>query len=144
MAHDSTIYTSPQDFNPVSPFDPFTPYNHTNSPHPQDRFLGQTPEMEPKSFVFGFGRRICPGKLLAEQSIFLTIAQTLAVFKISGPRQGEGCPKVFDAGVVSHPHPFQATIKARSERHELLILEGDGMERREGSREEGYKGNATY
>lgn len=83
--------------------------------------------MEPRNFVFGFGRRICPGKLLAEQSVFLTIAKTLAVFDIAGPREGEGCPIVFEPGIVSHPHHFEATIKPRSPVHAELILEVERM-----------------
>lgn len=79
--------------------------------------------MEPRNFVFGFGRRICPGKLLAEQSIFLTIAKTLAVFEIAGPKEGEGCPILFDSGLISHPHHFEAKIKPRSAKHAELIME---------------------
>lgn len=89
--------------------------------------------MEPRNFAFGFGRRICPGRLLAEQSIFLTLAKTLAVFDIAGPKEGEGCPISFDAGLVSHPHHFEANIKPRSAKAAELILEVESMPPREES-----------
>lgn len=83
--------------------------------------------MSPRDFVFGFGRRICPGKLLAEQSVFLTIAKVLAAFDIAGPREEEGCPIIFEPGVVSHPQRFEANIKPRSQAHADLILEVENM-----------------
>ena len=39
------------------------------------------PERDP-GFAFGFGRRICPGKELADMSLFLSIAMSLAAFNI--------------------------------------------------------------
>jgi hypothetical protein len=32
--------------------------------------------------IFGFGRRICPGRYFAEDILFLNMANILAVFKI--------------------------------------------------------------
>lgn len=44
---------------------------------------------DPEQFVFGFGRRICPGRNLALNALFLNIAQSLAVFNITkGVRDG--------------------------------------------------------
>lgn len=51
-----------------------------------ERFLAtedHTPQLDPHALSFGFGRRICPGKLLADNTIFLSIAQSLAVFNFS-------------------------------------------------------------
>ena len=48
-----------------------------------ERFLGESPELDPHEIVFGFGRRICPGKQLADSTMFSTIAKSLAVFDIS-------------------------------------------------------------
>jgi cytochrome P450 len=45
--------------------------------------------MDPGDVSFGFGRRVCPGHLIAETSIFLMIAPTLAVFNVKRPI-GEG------------------------------------------------------
>ncbi|KAF7192514.1 Multifunctional cytochrome P450 monooxygenase [Pseudocercospora fuligena] len=108
FAHDPNIYRDPSTFNP-------------------SRFLGDKPEMDPRNFIFGFGRRICPGKLLADASVFLTIARALAVFDIKSPVDDDGRPVAphFDPepGFVSHPAEFKARITPRSDNHEALIME---------------------
>jgi cytochrome P450 len=45
MARDSRQYRNPDAFDP-------------------SRFMGDKPELDPRSYVFGFGRRICPGKYI--------------------------------------------------------------------------------
>lgn len=42
MAYDENVYPNPSTFDP-------------------NRFLGEDQQMDPNNFVFGFGRRICPG-----------------------------------------------------------------------------------
>lgn len=92
-----------------------------------DRFLetdGHKPAPDPHKFVFGFGRRICPGRILADNALYLTIAQSLAVFSINkGLENGKEVESQirFTPGVVSHPEPFKAQIKPRSPHHEKLI-----------------------
>jgi cytochrome P450 len=82
------------------------------------------PAPDPHNYVFGFGRRVCPGKLLADNALYLNVAQTLAAFNIS-PVLEEGKaaePQVrFEPGVVSHPAPFKSDIKPRSAHHEQLV-----------------------
>ncbi|OCB88750.1 cytochrome P450 [Sanghuangporus baumii] len=48
-----------------------------------ERFLDDEPEMGPHNLSFGFGRHSCPGREFADATIYLTIAQTLAVFDIN-------------------------------------------------------------
>jgi hypothetical protein len=82
------------------------------------------PERDPHLLVFGFGRRACPGRTLADANIFLSVAQSLAVFHISKPvRNGEeqDLPLKFLPGVISHPAPFELSITPRSEKHRDLI-----------------------
>ena len=93
-----------------------------------ERFLaspnGHLPERDPHLLVFGFGRRACPGRTLADANVFLTIAQTLAVFDISKPTlKGEPQEIPFDflPGVISHPAPFKVSIQPRSVGHRELI-----------------------
>ena len=92
-----------------------------------ERFLfteGQLPEPDAHKLSFGFGRRICPGRLLADSTLYLTIAQTLAVFNVSKAVENgrEVDPAVsFLPGVISHPAPFKAVIRPRSQQHEVLI-----------------------
>ncbi|KXT08907.1 hypothetical protein AC579_2056 [Pseudocercospora musae] len=102
IGRDTSMYSDPDLFRP-------------------ERFLGDRPELDSRTWVFGFGRRACPGNLLAEQTIFLTISRVLAVFDIGKPDAEEGPAVRFEPGVVSQPEPFQASIKARSPECERLI-----------------------
>ncbi|KAI9039226.1 cytochrome P450 [Aspergillus affinis] len=108
--HDPSIYHDPMTFKP-------------------ERFLsekGHTPERDPNIFAFGFGRRICPGRVLANADIYLTIAQAVASLNITKPvKNGKEIPvkAEFLPGVISHPAPFEVTIKPRSRGHEDLIRE---------------------
>jgi cytochrome P450 len=45
MCHDPRTYKNPEVFNP-------------------ERFLGEHPEPDPHTLVFGFGRRVCPGEFM--------------------------------------------------------------------------------
>ncbi|KAG1789013.1 uncharacterized protein HD556DRAFT_826475 [Suillus plorans] len=85
-----------------------------------ERFLardGEEPETEPRTMCFGFGRRICPGFHVANVSIWISTAMSLAAFDISKVVENdveitsevESLP-----GVASHPKPFKYSIKPRS------------------------------
>ncbi|KAI0544305.1 cytochrome P450 [Xylaria curta] len=110
FTHDPNVYHDPTAFRP-------------------ERFLAgddHEPEPDPEKFVFGFGRRICPGRFLAENSLFLIVAQSLAVFSIDGSRNTDDHhdlqhQSLFQAGVVSHPSPYKTSIKPRSSHHEKII-----------------------
>lgn len=54
-----------------------TQYYEEPSKFNPERFLKQTPELDPRQFVFGFGRRICPGNELAFQAVWITAASIL-------------------------------------------------------------------
>ncbi|EPS35311.1 hypothetical protein H072_11345 [Dactylellina haptotyla CBS 200.50] len=109
FAQDSNVYTQPDQFKP-------------------ERFLGKLGpnELDPYSFAFGFGRRVCPGRRLADANMFLTIAQSLAVFEIKklvDPKTGIEIDRVVGAtpGLVSRPTTFHFDIKPRSDEHKALI-----------------------
>lgn len=63
--------------------------------------------------------------MLADASVWLTVARSLAVFDISKARDDAGDeiePAVrFSPGILSHPEPFRASVRARSPGHEGLI-----------------------
>ncbi|KAM6489427.1 Cytochrome P450, partial [Amanita muscaria] len=42
------------------------------------------------SYMFGFGRRTCPGKYMADMVVWLVIASVLAMFNISKARDENG------------------------------------------------------
>ncbi|KAI8315325.1 Multifunctional cytochrome P450 monooxygenase [Colletotrichum sp. SAR11_59] len=105
FTHDPGVYQDPMEFRP-------------------ERFQGPKPEKDPRKIVFGYGRRICAGQILAENSLFLNFAQSLAVFNIESPIvHGKVVePEAeFNPGVISHPAPFDVSIKPKSPHHEKLI-----------------------
>ncbi|KAK0450594.1 cytochrome P450 [Desarmillaria tabescens] len=110
MLHDPAVYDQPFEFKP-------------------ERFIrteSKEPEFDPHKVAFGFGRRICPGRVLADASIFISCAMVLSVFTISKYSEN-GVVFELDtehtAGAVSHPTPFKCAIKVRSEKALGLINE---------------------
>ncbi|KAI6099768.1 cytochrome P450 [Pisolithus sp. B1] len=68
---------------------------------------------------YGFGRRYCPGKYVADQSVWAAIVSILATLRIGksqgSMRQSNRC------GLSSRPKPFRCSIKVRSAAAEQLI-----------------------
>lgn len=64
-------------------------YSHPAVFEPK-RFLGPSPELDPHSFAFGFGKRRCPGIELARRSCLFFMATTLAVIDICKVRDAAG------------------------------------------------------
>lgn len=106
FAHDPARYHDPESFKP-------------------ERYLAPCREPDPETFVFGFGRRVCPGKRLADESIFLTVAKTLAVFDVLKALDAQGReiePVVgIPPGAVVTPLPFSVRIVPRSQMHAHLV-----------------------
>ncbi|KAL3450266.1 putative cytochrome P450 oxidoreductase OrdA-like protein [Aspergillus insuetus] len=124
FCHDPTSYANPMTFNP-------------------SRFLGETPEPDPRNYVFGFGRRICPGRVLADSNIFLTIAQTLAAFRIGKMvRDGKEVPieSQYTPGTISHPVPFEVRIQLRDSAYEGIVRSVEQWDPRSGDDAEVLRG----
>ncbi|KAL1718970.1 cytochrome P450 [Schizophyllum commune] len=108
MLHDERKYRHPMEFWP-------------------DRFLateGRQPEKDPRTICFGFGRRICPGRELADISLFLACASILSVIEIRKWKDGdvEVAPvEGQTSGSISHPLPFKCSIRPRSAKAAALI-----------------------
>ncbi|KAF5382268.1 hypothetical protein D9757_008939 [Collybiopsis confluens] len=84
-----------------------------------ERYLGDTPQPNPRNIIFGFGRRICPGRKLADRMIWLAITQITAVFDISSV--GDTIPPAdFKPGFTRHPMPFKCNITVRPGREALI------------------------
>jgi cytochrome P450 len=96
-----------------------------------ERFLdspGHKAEPDPRNWIFGYGRRVCPGRYVADNALFITIAQALTVFKIEKLVENGKViePEVkFEPGVVSHPIPYRTSITPRSEKHRQLIQQAE-------------------
>ncbi|KAJ7350031.1 cytochrome P450 [Mycena albidolilacea] len=112
MAHDPARYTNPMAFDP-------------------SRFLanwegnGKKVEQDPADICFGYGRRVCPGRLLGETAIFLECSAVLSVFNISKARDEKGViiePELGQtSATVSHVLPFKCVVKPRNARALALI-----------------------
>ncbi|KAJ5780653.1 hypothetical protein N7457_005813 [Penicillium paradoxum] len=108
MTHDPAVYHDPMTFKP-------------------ERFLGidgREPELDPHTIVFGFGRRICPARLLADNTVYVTAARALAVFNVRKAIEDGREVDVearFEAKTISHPMPWKLYIETRSKTHEALI-----------------------
>ncbi|KAF9261907.1 cytochrome P450 [Marasmius fiardii PR-910] len=86
-----------------------------------DRFMRESKDLplDPELIAFGFGRRICPGRYLAFNSVWLAITYLLANFTIAKEVDKDG--KEIDPIIeypdelLSHPLPFNCRFTPRSE-----------------------------
>ncbi|TBU34090.1 cytochrome P450 [Dichomitus squalens] len=109
--HDPNIYEDPYEFRPER-------FIHNGR-------LDFSGAPDPASFVFGFGRRICPGRYFAENGLFINVASVLHVFDISPPVDDQGnvidiVPQVTD-GLLCYPVDCRCTIQPRSAEARVLI-----------------------
>lgn len=109
MLRDETLYHDASKFNP-------------------DRWLrdGKLDKdvQDPRVAVFGFGRRICPGRHFADASVFLAVATLLKCFSFETfVEDGVGHPPSGEiiTSLVSCPAPFKCTIRPRSANIPALI-----------------------
>ncbi|KAG9074417.1 hypothetical protein FRC06_010714, partial [Ceratobasidium sp. 370] len=89
MLHNPEQYESPFTFNP-------------------DRFLSKqqpTPDPDPRQYIYGFGRRVCPGMHVANNGIWTICATILAVFDAQ-PGE-ELLARVADVGGRDSPEIYQ-------------------------------------
>ncbi|KAI1790086.1 cytochrome P450 [Ganoderma leucocontextum] len=80
---------------------------------------------DPATFVFGYGRRICPGRHYATSVLFIVVSTVLHTLSVTAPLDKDGNPvrlegKMTD-GLISHPEPFECVIQPRSEQVVALI-----------------------
>ncbi|KAJ6473752.1 cytochrome P450 [Mycena sanguinolenta] len=108
MTHDPKRYSDPMTFNPR-------------------RFLNTgagEAELDPSKICFGYGRRICAGKLFADTFIFLICSTVLSLFNINKASKNGVVvePAVGQtSGTVSRPLPFACTVVPRGDETRSLI-----------------------
>ncbi|KAJ1302231.1 hypothetical protein OPQ81_001052 [Rhizoctonia solani] len=90
-----------------------------------DRYLKPTPDPDPRKYIFGFGRRVCPGLHVANDSAWIMCAGVLSLFDIRagedlnqrvkeiGGRESPQLYKLFDGYGASSPLPFEYKITIR-------------------------------
>ncbi|KAF5379284.1 hypothetical protein D9757_007623 [Collybiopsis confluens] len=76
--------------------------------------------------AFGFGRRVCPGRYMAENTVWLTIASVLATLTLGKPKDENGneidIPGEFTDVFFRHPKPFQCSITPRTPSAKDLVV----------------------
>ncbi|PYI11044.1 cytochrome P450 [Aspergillus sclerotiicarbonarius CBS 121057] len=91
-----------------------------------ERWLEGDKADERFSNFFGYGRRICTGRHIARNSLFLLMARILWAFDIQAPLgdDGKAIPvddMAFGSGFVSSPDPFEAVFVPRSEKAREVV-----------------------
>ncbi|KAI0264159.1 cytochrome P450 [Gloeopeniophorella convolvens] len=112
ILRDPSVYPEPDEFKP-------------------ERFLnsdGTVRDDPMQSVVFGYGKRICPGRHFVDGTLFITVASLLSVFNIERKKDQKGEDIAFEPkhtdGILSHPAPFPYIIAPRDKRaHELVTAE---------------------
>ncbi|KIK65999.1 hypothetical protein GYMLUDRAFT_954640 [Collybiopsis luxurians FD-317 M1] len=102
MNRDPDMYPDPEKFYPERFLNsPDGPYIKTND-----------------VTAFGFGRRICPGRYMADNTVWLAIASVLATLTLSKAKDAEGhdieTSGEFTHGFLRHPEPYKCSILPRS------------------------------
>ncbi|KAG6819914.1 hypothetical protein H0H93_007448 [Arthromyces matolae] len=102
----------------------FIPDRFLNPNHPEGRSPDFSP-LDPLSVTFGYGRRVCPGRYMAEAQLFISIACILSVFDISRGVDDSGKPvepiATFTSGLIRHPLPYKFKLMPRGNYARALI-----------------------
>lgn len=121
IQHDPDEYQDPETFNP-------------------SRFLnnefgvleGKDTTGRKQSYAFGAGRRLCPGKRMAENSVLMAMAKIIWAFDVVSPGgpPDTDAKRAFKDGVVVGPHEFPLKFVLRNEaKRESIQHEWDEADR---------------
>lgn len=128
-----TYYPNPHHFNPLR-FLNMNPETLSYLPKFSAEDLAEMspPESHPAKeghSSFGWGRRICPGAGLAQNSLFIALARLLWAFEFKPVREANGDERRYDTfaytqGFNIRPQPFECEIHVRSEKHRQVLMAG--------------------
>ncbi|KAI0794842.1 cytochrome P450 [Abortiporus biennis] len=114
ITHDENVYPDAWRFMPERYF--------TEDGQPSD-------VPDPALAAFGYGRRICPGRFMADSELFIVVSSILSTlqikpgptFKMPSELDGFKPDDYFTCGMVNHVKNFDCTVKPRSERAAGII-----------------------
>ncbi|KDQ22111.1 hypothetical protein PLEOSDRAFT_1079619 [Pleurotus ostreatus PC15] len=119
ILHDAAVFSDPEAFKPERWLNKETDANG-NVKWTIDEGQFKDPDA-----VFGFGRRICPGRHLAVSSLWIAASTILSVFNITkevGHDGKEVEPRMeYNSALICHPKQFKCSIKPRFPEAEDLI-----------------------
>ncbi|KDQ57981.1 hypothetical protein JAAARDRAFT_253315 [Jaapia argillacea MUCL 33604] len=110
MLHDESLFPNPNKFDP-------------------DRFLEKADEQterkrDPRTYVFGFGRRRCPGMHLAESTVWLLMVSMLAALDLRKAKDENGNEvdpvAHYNNSVFTMPDPFKFDVRPREHMEKLV------------------------
>jgi cytochrome P450 len=110
ISRDKDRYKDPEAFNP-------------------GRFIDESGQLndDDSGYIFGFGRRICPGRHMARSTLWLSMVTTLWAFNISRAKDDSGneiqISGDYTDGLISHPHRHACSIVPRFLDVEKLVNE---------------------
>ncbi|EIW62160.1 cytochrome P450 [Trametes versicolor FP-101664 SS1] len=118
MTRNPDVFPDPESFNPER--------------YMEEMDAATATARDPRNFVFGFGRRRCPGSHLIDSSFWIVLASMLATFDIAkeaDPSTGQPLEPVivFENAVFRAPEPFPCSIKPRSSEAARLIVNSESL-----------------
>ncbi|EIM79474.1 cytochrome P450 [Stereum hirsutum FP-91666 SS1] len=108
ILHDPVRYPNPEEFRP-------------------ERFITEDGRLNDDIVLpaFGFGRRSCPGRHLANSTIWLAVVSMLSVFDIVKAKDENGdeidVAVEMEESTICHPKPFKCEARVRDNRAAALI-----------------------
>ena len=117
MVRDPAIFPNPDVFDPERYLEPV------------DEHTAKLRDV--RNYVFGFGRRRCPGSFMIDASLWIAIASMIAAFDITKATDEFGNviePEVvYDNSVFTTLKPFKYDIRPRSAQAVTVIREAKGL-----------------
>ncbi|PHH82289.1 hypothetical protein CDD82_6469 [Ophiocordyceps australis] len=106
FCNDGAVYTDPESFCP-------------------ERYMEPRNEPDPLDFVFGYGRRTCPGRYFAEAGVWIAVTSLLTVFRIAKAVDAQGreieAKLERSTSLTGKLKIFACRFVPRSARHEEMI-----------------------
>jgi hypothetical protein len=117
ILNDPAMYPSPESFQPER-------FLHISA---DGVFAPNTDLLDPRAVIFGFGRRACPGRNIAENLFFAAAASLLATMDFTQPTDEHGgCASMqekWTPGIMHALTSFECTIRPRDEQAIRLVRE---------------------